>query len=158
MVWELCISSESYDTYDAFGNLRSVTGETYNPFRYCGEYMDAESGLIYLRNRYYDPSVGRFITEDPAKDGANWYVYCGNNPVNRWDPLGYLDTGYDANGIWHNWDAERFGYDSKNTSYSLSIQGYENRFRSPKAIAAEYKFTGGEEQEIKVIAGAKNSV
>lgn len=46
----------------------------------------------------------------------------------------------------------------RNTSYSLSIQGYENRFSSPKAIAAEYKFTGGEEQEIKVIARAKNMV
>ena len=53
-----------------------------NPFRYCGEYTDPETGLIYLRNRYYDPTVGRFISEDPAKDGMNWYVYCGNNPVN----------------------------------------------------------------------------
>ena len=99
-------------TYDAFGNLRSVTGQSYNPFRYNGEYMDAESGLIYLRNRYYDPHTGRFITEDPIKYGKNWYVYCSSNPVNRWDPLGYLDTGYDANGIWRNWDAERFGYGS----------------------------------------------
>ena len=80
-------NGDRYD-YDAFGNLRSVTGESHNPFRYCGEYLDAESGLIYLRNRYYDPHTGRFITEDPAKDGTNWYVYCGNNPVNYIDPLG----------------------------------------------------------------------
>ncbi len=83
-------NGDRYD-YDAFGNLRSVTGETYNPFRYCGEYLDAESGLIYLRNRYYDPQTGRFITEDPAKDGTNWYVYCGNNPVMFVDPSG-LDS------------------------------------------------------------------
>ena len=88
-------NGDRYD-YDAFGNLRSVTGETYNPFRYCGEYMDAESGLIYLRNRYYDPQTGRFITEDPAKDGTNWYVYCGNNPVMFVDPSGLIPTASEA--------------------------------------------------------------
>jgi len=61
-------------------------------FRYCGEYFDEETGLIYLRNRYYDPSIGRFITEDPIKDGFNWYTYCGNNPVNRWDPWGLEES------------------------------------------------------------------
>ena len=64
------------------------TDATHNPFRYCGEYYDAESGFIYLRNRYYDPSTGRFITEDPAKDGVNWYVYCEGNPINFVDPSG----------------------------------------------------------------------
>ena len=80
------MSNESY-VYDAFGNQITDT-TSYNPFRYCGEYQEPDTGLIYLRNRYYDPSIGRFITEDPIKDGLNWYVYCGNNPVNRWDPLG----------------------------------------------------------------------
>ena len=59
--------------------------------RYAGEYYDAETGFIYLRNRYYDPEQRRFITEDPIRDGANWYIYCGNNPVNRLDPFG-LDS------------------------------------------------------------------
>ena len=52
-----------------------------NPFRYCGEYFDKESGSIYLRNRYYTPSNGRFITEDPICSGSNWYTYCNGNPV-----------------------------------------------------------------------------
>ena len=52
--------------YDAFGNQQEETEHTvYNPFRYSGEYMDEESGLIYLRNRYYAFAIGRFITEDP---------------------------------------------------------------------------------------------
>ena len=72
--------------YDAFGNV--LTEQNTNPFGYCGEYQDLCSGLIYLRNRYYDPSIGRFISEDPARDGLNWYVYCNNDPVNRIDPEG----------------------------------------------------------------------
>jgi len=76
----------NYD-YDAFGNQRAGNSGA-NPFRYCGEYFDSESGYIYLRARYYDPSIGRFVSEDPAFDGDNWYVYCGNDPVNRIDPSG----------------------------------------------------------------------
>ncbi len=72
--------------YDAFGN--QWTGETPDPFGYCGEYLDKETGLIYLRNRYYDSSTGRFITEDPAQDGLNWYSYCAGDPVNAVDPWG----------------------------------------------------------------------
>ncbi|MCW5939370.1 MAG: RHS repeat-associated core domain-containing protein [Fimbriimonadaceae bacterium] len=40
--------------------------------------------------RYYEPWTGRFLSEDPAMDGANWYVYCGNDPVNKVDPDGRL--------------------------------------------------------------------
>ena len=62
-----------------------------NPFRYCGEYYDSEIGQIYLRARYYDPTVGRFTQSDPARDGINWYVYCSGDPVNNFDPLGLSD-------------------------------------------------------------------
>ena len=79
--------SDTY--YDAFGNI--AYGDTPNPFGYSGEYHDSETGLIYLRNRYYDSSTGRFITEDPAKDGVNWYSYCGGDPVNMVDPSGMYD-------------------------------------------------------------------
>lgn len=76
-------------SYDAFGNSTDfITPQTYNPFGYCGEYTDEETGFVYLRNRYYDPSIGSFITEDSAKDGLNWYAYCANDPVNYIDPLG----------------------------------------------------------------------
>ena len=73
--------------YDAFGNEQYTMADS-NPFRYCGEYADRETGLLYLRNRYYDPSTGRFITEDPIQDGNNWYVYANNNPVMYIDPWG----------------------------------------------------------------------
>ena len=54
------------------------------------------SGLIYLRNRYYDPSIGRFISEDPIRHGTNWYIYANNNPVMFVDPLGLIPTAKEA--------------------------------------------------------------
>ena len=75
--------------YSPFGEIWQGERETdTNPFRYAGEYLDNETGDIYLRARYYDPSIGRFLSIDPIKDGMNWYVYCGNNPVKFVDPSG----------------------------------------------------------------------
>jgi len=45
-------------------------------------------GLYYYNARWYDPELGRFITEDPAKDGLNWYTYVRNNPLKYTDPTG----------------------------------------------------------------------
>ena len=81
----------STNVYDAYGNKTEDFGTGDAPFGYCGEYTDLSSGLIYLRNRYYDPSIGRFISEDPVKNGLNWYIYCSNNPINRIDPFGLFD-------------------------------------------------------------------
>lgn len=75
-------------TYDAFGVEKSASASDTNPFRYCGEQYDGETGNYYLRARYYAPGVGRFTQEDPAMDGLNWYVYCYSNPVLYCDPSG----------------------------------------------------------------------
>ena len=83
-------------SYDAFGNELNRDKNDTNPFRYCGEYWDNETESIYLRARYYNPSIGRFTTEDPIKDGNNWYAYCGGNPVVFWDPSG-LERGLAIN-------------------------------------------------------------
>ena len=81
--------------YDAFGNEVEPSASDTNPFRYCGEYFDAESGTIYLRARYYDPAIGRFTQQDawefadPSDPlSLNLYVYCINNPINFIDPTG----------------------------------------------------------------------
>lgn len=87
-------SAISY-TYDAFGNENSDNTDDSNSFGYNGEYLDRETGLIYLRARYYDPSIGRFISEDPIKDGSNWYVFCNNNPVTFIDPSGMVKARSD---------------------------------------------------------------
>ena len=78
-------------TYDAWGNIRNQGTQSWgadNPLRPNGQYYDTESGMTYLRARYYDSSIRRFITEDPIKDGLNWYAYAGNNPVMFFDPSG----------------------------------------------------------------------
>lgn len=77
--------------YDAFGQVVNRTGTTPTPFQLGGgfEYQtDEDSDLQLLGNRYYDSSVGRFISKDPIGAGDNWYAYCDNNPLNSVDPQG----------------------------------------------------------------------
>ena len=76
--------------YDAFGNERNPEKGDENPFRYCGEYIDLETNTYYLRSRNYSPTTGRFLTEDPTRDGLNWYTYAGNNPIIFIDPSGLV--------------------------------------------------------------------
>ncbi len=86
--------------YDAWGKVLSTDNYgtdnigTINPLRYRGYYYDAEIGWYYLVNRYYDPSVGRFINEDAFVStgsgflGYNMFAYCNNNPVMEVDDFG----------------------------------------------------------------------
>jgi RHS repeat-associated protein len=86
------VSIEAEYTYCAFGNL--IEGNDHdNPYGFTGEQQFNEpDGLIFLRARYYDPSVGRFISRDPLGmiDGPNMYLYVHNNPVNYIDPTGMI--------------------------------------------------------------------
>src|SRR6185436_8559208 len=75
-------------SYDSFGN---ATGATPSPFGFTGRDWDVETGLYYHRARYYDPKIGRFISEDPIGflgEDVNLYGYVWNNPVNWLDPSG----------------------------------------------------------------------
>ena len=78
--------------YDEHGNVLNQDEAISNPFKYVGHFgvMDEGNGLLYMRARYYDPEVGRFISKDPIgfAGGLNLYAYVQNNPVNRIDPLG----------------------------------------------------------------------
>ena len=70
-------------SYDSFGNLTASTGTVRNYFQYSGREFDPETGIDYYRTRYYDPTTGRFLSEDPVDfdGGINFYEYVGNNPV-----------------------------------------------------------------------------
>ena len=85
-------------TYNAWGNILSTTGTLadVNPLRYRGYYYDSETGLYYLKSRYYDPEVGRFINADSYAStgqgiiGCNMFAYCLNNPIQYSDDEGTL--------------------------------------------------------------------
>jgi len=79
-----------YDVYGAIRNSQEVApGTSSHKFvGSLGHSTEDDTGLIYMRARYYDPAIGRFISEDPARDGLNWYLYCENNPVNLVDQNG----------------------------------------------------------------------
>jgi len=77
--------------YDGFGMTVSRTGTNPTPFGFVGasQYQtDGDSGLQLLGHRYYDPSIGRFLSQDPIQDGSNWYAYADNNPLAETDPEG----------------------------------------------------------------------
>ena len=88
-------------TYDTWGKVLSCTGTlattlgSDQPFRYRGYVYDTETGWYYLQSRYYDPSIGRFISADVLLStgqgvlGHNSFAYCLGNPVNPVDPSWY---------------------------------------------------------------------
>lgn len=81
--------------YDLWGNPTTEAETISNLFRYSGEYWDEGSDLQYLRARWYDPSIGRFINEDTYEGDIknpltlNLYTYVGNNPLIYIDPSGH---------------------------------------------------------------------
>ena len=93
-------------SYNAWGSHKVLTPDgseladqthigNLNPFRYRGYYYDVETGLYFLKTRYYDPEIGRFITIDDLQyldpetiNGLNLYAYCANNPIMAVDPEG----------------------------------------------------------------------
>ncbi|MBQ4900934.1 RHS repeat-associated core domain-containing protein [Paenibacillus sp. Marseille-P2973] len=85
----------SYE-YDTWGTITSKLESMSNPFTYTGEYYDEESGLYYLRARYYDPVDARFISEDTYEGtlnnplSLNLYTYVENNPLKYIDPTGHF--------------------------------------------------------------------
>ncbi len=74
-------------TYDTYGN---TAGSTRTRYSYTGRERDSLTGLQYSRARFYDPQLGRFISEDPIglEGGINPFMYVGNDPVDSRDPQG----------------------------------------------------------------------
>jgi RHS repeat-associated protein len=133
------------NSFDPFGkvnssqNLNSFGGQSYG---FTGLEHD-ESGLVYARNRYYSPALGRFISEDPIGfgGGSNFYAYCGNDPINFTDPLGLMAMGlYDGGGVWFGGTA-----DSPALAFGGPTRTPAASYRCPRAEVDESSpaFDGG---------------
>jgi RHS repeat-associated protein len=76
-------------TFDPYGNLLARGGMGAPSFGFTGEQVDA-NGLVYLRARYYQPGMGRFLNMDPGRQEMNPYQYSHSNPTNYADPSGLM--------------------------------------------------------------------
>jgi RHS repeat-associated protein len=106
-------------TYNAYGTP-TCEGTSTTPLGYDGQYTNSDTGLIYLRNRVYDPATAQFLSVDPLDEGASTlahatgeqyvvaalrsasgsgpYVYANDNPVNNYDPMGLFTVGICVHG------------------------------------------------------------
>jgi RHS repeat-associated protein len=80
--------------YDAWGNQRAATGADQGRYRFTGAELDQATSLYHMGARFYDPTIGRWLSEDPVQDKPfepatlNFYAYVANNPVVLTDPAG----------------------------------------------------------------------
>lgn len=89
-------------SYDPYGTTVAHTGYVDTPFQYAGQYRDTETGLYYLRARYYDPATAQFLTRDPLTAVTrSVYGYVGGDPLNGSDPSGLMcRTNPFSGGFW----------------------------------------------------------
>ena len=113
-------SSCETDTWDQNGSEKTVT--IYGN----GCQTDPDASLVLMGHRYYDPRIGRFLSQDPIGDGNNWYTYAENNPVNNTDPLGLFDTtGMNFTQIYNEADREGGTGSVRNNT---DANGYTSQF------------------------------
>ena len=85
-------SQFGYIDFSGYGSVIAAAGTT-SPFSFGGAngcQTDPDASLVMMGHRYYDPRTGRFISQDHAMSGRNWYTYAGNNPANKTDPSGLM--------------------------------------------------------------------
>ena len=84
------------DAANPFGIPAGSRGTVQSGVLFTGKIFDPDADMYYFNARWYNPETGRFASEDPARDGINWYAYVGNNPLKYTDPTGLKKKG----GFW----------------------------------------------------------
>ncbi|WP_254457222.1 RHS repeat-associated core domain-containing protein, partial [Brevibacillus sp. HB2.2] len=152
----------TYD-YDIWGNLIAdkVKETISNPVMYAGEMFDKESGFYYLRARYYDPKIGRFISEDTYKGQVdnpltlNRYTYVSNNPLKYIDPSGHqqvIQSEFSPGGNYYYYDKEgvRRIHGSKEIDWDFYVDWYG---RDAYGMVEELRGTNSVKNTIAMYAG-----
>ncbi len=121
--------------YDAFGVLQDSREELPNRILYTGQQYDQTSGQYYLRARFYNPVLGRFVQEDVYRgDGLNLYAYCRNNPVVYYDPSGY-DSQYPCK---EETSAGESGRGESGDSPGIKVASYNNMRNDPNVTGQSH--------------------
>ena len=121
--------------YDAFGVLQDSREELRNRILYTGQQYDQTSGQYYLRARFYNPVLGRFVQEDVYRgDGLNLYAYCRNNPVVYYDPSGY-DSQYPCK---EETSAGESGRGESGDSPGIKVASYNNMRNDPNVTGQSH--------------------
>ena len=139
-----------------FGRTQVQLGTVQNNLRFPGQYFDAETGLHYNWNRYYDPETGRYLSPDPIglEGGLNLYAYVNNDPVNWSDPWGLTRDSYaeDDDNCWVNCMKN---YQGMCTAISLTTLGTLGNMKIP---GKEWKGHGSPFTSLSRRFGAKGTL
>jgi RHS repeat-associated protein len=131
--------------YTPFGKQVSKEGELDGAAKFTGKDLDEDTGLYYFNARWMDSETGRFITEDPAQDGTNWYTYGVNNPLTNTDPTGMVHQN--ENGEWvmddsdFQWNEQYGAYNfwvNNDEFFSYGSQGYWWNFADRRQMAETF--------------------
>ena len=114
-------------TYEPFGSTNFSGTASNNSFQFTGRENDG-TGVYYYRARYYDPSIGRFLSEDPIafNAGLNFYGYVNDNPLNFADPTGLYDKG----DFWKAWSHYCDGSGTPWSAPSVQLTGVPHKTTS----------------------------
>ena len=142
--------------YDAFGSPvitdwagNARTNSTYgNRFMFSGREYMANLALYDMRNRVYDPAMGRFYQADPigfAGDSWNLYRFCGNNPLLGGDPAGLIDDsgdslGFSDTGSTLSWAFQQ-GYSASYESFLSDVFGTDSSSTSDESFSSTFSAT-----------------
>ena len=117
------VSSTGYITgarqMDVYGAPRATQGAPTSKQAFVGALghpTEDDTGLIYMRARWMDPVTGTFVSEDPARQGENWFGYCGGSPVTRADRTGRT---------WEEWTSNQLAsFGTYLQAAGIAIMGY----------------------------------
>ena len=156
-------------TYNAWGEPMSVTNNAgtaitdtldiahLNPLRYRGYYYDTETGFYYLKSRYYDPEICRFINADCYTStgqgfiGFNMFAYCGSQPVSNTDETGT----YYTSGQIHDFVLDHICEEDKSIVYKGTYMRYGKPYKNHTyGFCDLYRPSTGEVWEVKRLSSA----